>query len=80
MRARLPRILLSSLLMGAAVWGLALLLRAPLADGGLMQLVALAVLVGVGMAVYGLACLVTRAASPAELRAVLRRQRGTPSS
>lgn len=80
LRARLPRILLSSLLMGAAVWGLALLLRAPLADGGLMQLVALAVLVGVGMAVYGLACLVTRAASPAELRAVLRRQRGTPSS
>jgi hypothetical protein len=37
--------------------------------------VSLAILVVFGMALYGAVCLVLRAASPAELRAMLRRRR-----
>lgn len=81
LRRRVPRIVISSLLMGAAVWGAALLLQPALASGSsLMQVVALAMLVGAGMAVYGLACLLTRASSLAELRAVMRRQHGGGAS
>jgi putative peptidoglycan lipid II flippase len=79
LRRRVPRIVLSSLLMGAAVWGLSQLLQPWLAREIAVQVLALAALVLAGLAVFGAACLLTGAASLAEVRATIRRQR-RPSS
>lgn len=67
-----PRILLASLIMGAAVWGAALGLQGALATGGLRYL-ALLGLVGVGVVVYGGAAQVTGAFRLSDLRKGMRR-------
>ena len=75
LRTRLPRILISSLLMGFAVWALARPL-APLLDGGLaLQIAVLVLLVLAGLLAFGALALVTGAASAAEFRALLRGRR-----
>jgi putative peptidoglycan lipid II flippase len=72
---RVPRLLLSALLMGGVLY-----LLAPWADPYLtrslpMRAAALLVLCGGGAAVYGLACFVTGAFRLADLRALLARRR-----
>ncbi|WP_210358094.1 MULTISPECIES: murein biosynthesis integral membrane protein MurJ [Sphingomonas] len=73
-RRKVPRLLLSSLLMGAA-----LLLVTPLVDPYLTRSLpvrgaALAVLVGAGVAIYAAACFVTGAFRVADLKSLLRRR------
>jgi putative peptidoglycan lipid II flippase len=75
LRARLPRILISSLLMGFAVWAVAWLLTG-LLDGALpLQIGALILLVLAGLMVFAVLALLTGAASAAEFRALLRGRR-----
>ncbi|MBL8806224.1 MAG: murein biosynthesis integral membrane protein MurJ [Rhodospirillales bacterium] len=74
LRARLPRQLAASAAMALALW-LVLDPFAPwLAQHGPARYVALALLVTLGLAVYALAALVTQAARPADLRAILARR------
>jgi putative peptidoglycan lipid II flippase len=80
LRRRLPRIVVSSLAMGVVVWGMARLLEPAFAAGLVLQVLALAVIVLSGLLAYGLACLLTGAASVGDLRATLRRQRAEPSA
>ncbi|MEM9478213.1 MAG: murein biosynthesis integral membrane protein MurJ [Verrucomicrobiota bacterium] len=68
-RSRLPRMLVASMVMGGVVFGLAYLLKPWFAQGLWVKIPALAVLVGAGMGIYGVLCLVTKAASLAELKA-----------
>jgi putative peptidoglycan lipid II flippase len=74
LKHRLPRILAATVLMAAALaaaqWGLADLFRA----STVLRVVALATLIGVGLAVFGAACLALGAAHPRELRAALGRK------
>ncbi len=68
-RSRIPRMVIASVAMGGIVFGLAQAL-APWFDRGLLfQILALGILVGAGMAVYGALCLITKAASLRELKA-----------
>ena len=77
LRARLPRILISSLLMGFAVSALAWPL-APLLSGRLyLQAAAIIILVLVGLIVFGALALLTGGTSAAEFRALLRGRRPT---
>ena len=71
---RLPRLAVASLIMGAACLGLAEALAEALATPGL-RLLALAALVGGGMAAYALAALGLGAFRPADIRDALRRRR-----
>lgn len=74
LKHRLPRILAATVLMAAALaaaqWGLADLFRA----STLLRVGALAMLIGVGLAVFGAACLALGAARLSELRAALGRK------
>jgi putative peptidoglycan lipid II flippase len=76
LRSRLPRILISSLLMGFAVWAMA---HWPLADAlsgrPLSQAGAVVLLVLAGLILFGLLAVVTGGASAAEFRALLRGRR-----
>jgi putative peptidoglycan lipid II flippase len=76
LRARLPRILISSLVMGLAVWAMA---HWPLADAlsgrPLSQVGAVVLLVLAGLILFGLLAVVTGGASAAEFRALLRGRR-----
>lgn len=75
LRRRLPRLALAALLMGVALFGGDRLLD-PWLNGFLWQrYAALAVLVGAGCAIYGLACLFTRAFLVSDLKALVRRRR-----
>ena len=74
LRARLPRIVLSSAVMGVAIWGLARWLGALLYASG-DRYWALALLVAGGLAVYVAASLVTGAFRLSDLRAGFARQR-----
>jgi len=79
LKARLPRIALASLIMGAALWAL---LRGllPWFDAGQEWRVAgLAVLVGAGLGIYAVLALILGALRPADLKA-LRRRPATPPS
>jgi len=74
LKRRLPRLALAALIMGGAVY-----LLAPYADPYLtgtliVRGAALAVLVGGGMAVYGLACFLTGAFALDDLRILLKRR------
>ncbi|WP_118135857.1 murein biosynthesis integral membrane protein MurJ [Oceanicella sp. SM1341] len=71
---RLPRLLLSAVVMAAVLLGLAEALGPALHDGAL-RYAALAGLVLAGMAAYAAACALTGAVTRAELRAALRRGR-----
>ncbi|MGR3435996.1 MAG: murein biosynthesis integral membrane protein MurJ [Shimia sp.] len=71
-RARAPRIVLASALMGLALWGLSAALAPALQTPGL-RLAALAALVGGGIAAYGAAAHVCGAFRLSELKGSLRR-------
>jgi putative peptidoglycan lipid II flippase len=73
-RTRLPRIVLASGVMGAALWGGTLLLGPMLGVQG-WRYAGLAALVGIGIATYGAAGLAFGAFRIADLRSALRRQR-----
>ncbi|MGH6962013.1 MAG: murein biosynthesis integral membrane protein MurJ, partial [Dongiaceae bacterium] len=75
LRARLPRILISSLLMGFAVWAVSRLLEEWLGGRLPLQIAAVFLLVLAGLILFGALALVTGAASAAEFRALLRGRR-----
>ena len=74
LRKRLPRILAATVLMAVALaatqWGLGDLFRA----STVMRVSALTMLIGVGLGVFGVACLALGAAHPRDLRAALGRK------
>ena len=71
--ARLPRIVAASAIMAAALWPLAIAFEGMLAGSTAEAAVALAALVGAGLAVYGVAAQLLGAARLGELRAMMRR-------
>lgn len=73
LKRRVPRLALAALLMGAALFGVNVLIE-PYTTGALwVRILGMLLLVGVGGAIYGLACFVTRAFTLADLRAIARR-------
>jgi putative peptidoglycan lipid II flippase len=77
LKQALRAILVSSAAMGAAVWGLSAWLADWFAAPGVVwRTLALAVVVGAGLAVYAVATLVTGAVEVRQLRTLLRRRRG----
>jgi len=74
LRKRLPAIIAASLAMRMALWGLRGLLAPMLAERH-DRFLALALLVGGGAAVYGVAALALGAFRPGDLKAGMRRQR-----
>jgi len=75
LRRRLPRLALAALLMGAALFASDRLLDPWLNGAMAMRYLALVVLVCAGVAVYALACFVTGAFRPADVKALMRRRR-----
>ncbi|NNG05368.1 MAG: murein biosynthesis integral membrane protein MurJ [Inquilinus sp.] len=73
LRRKVPRILLSAGLMGAAVWGVAGWLEAPLAGPFWLQVPALAAIVALGVAVYFVLAHLTGAATLGDLKSSLRK-------
>ncbi|MGK6356489.1 murein biosynthesis integral membrane protein MurJ [Sphingomonas sp. DT-207] len=74
LKRRLPRLALAAVLMGAAIFGFDRLLD-PWLNGLIWQrYAALVVLVGAGVAIYGVACFVTRAFLLSDLKALIRRR------
>lgn len=74
LKRRIPRLALAAVLMGLAIYGFDRLLD-PWLNGVLWQrYAALAVLVGAGVAIYGVSCFATRAFLLADLRALVRRR------
>lgn len=73
-RSRLPRILAASAIMGAVLWG-GMVLLGPLLGTEGWRYMALAGLVGLGMASYALAALALGAMRLSDLKSALRRQR-----
>lgn len=71
---RLPRFLAAALLMGAALWGGEALLDPYLTGHFWVRAAALAALVSAGALAYGIACIVTGAYRPADIRALIRRK------
>ena len=70
---QLIRILICSLLMGAAVWGGKLAMD-PWFDGAIWQkVIALGLLVGFGASIYGVLLLALKATTVAEIKAGFRR-------
>lgn len=79
-RRSLPRILLAAIGMGAALIGLHHLLLQPLDAPHLgIRLIALSSLVGSGMAVFALLCLILGVAHPRELKRMMGRRRAAPA-
>ena len=75
LKRRLPRLAVAAALMGAAIFGFEGLLD-PWLNGHLVERYgALIVLVGVGVAIYVVACFVTRAFRLSDLKALVRRRR-----
>jgi len=74
---RLPRLALAALLMGGVVFAFEALLNPWLTGGFAQRYAALAVLVGCGVALYGIACFVTGAYRIADLKALLSRRAAT---
>lgn len=73
LKRRLPRLALAALLMGAALWFGERLIE-PYTIGSIwVRAGGMLLLVGAGGATYGVACLLTRAYLPSDLKAVLRR-------
>jgi putative peptidoglycan lipid II flippase len=75
LRRSLPRIVVSSAVMGATLWAAAYGLGPSLQAAGL-RYAALAALVAAGLAAYALAVLATGALRPADIRAAMRRGTG----
>jgi putative peptidoglycan lipid II flippase len=77
LRRRLPRLALAALVMGAALWAGEDLLDPWLTGTMVQRYMALATLVGTGVALYGLASVVTGAYRLSDIRALLRRKSAT---
>jgi putative peptidoglycan lipid II flippase len=77
LKRRLPRLALAALLMGVVVWAFDRLLDPWLTGGFVERYAALAVLVGSGVALYGIACFLTGAYRIADLKALLARRAPT---
>jgi putative peptidoglycan lipid II flippase len=75
LRRRLPRLALAAVLMGAALFGFDRLLDPWLSGHIVERYLALAVLVSAGVAIYGIACFVTRAFLISDVKALIRRRR-----
>ena len=75
-RKRLPRIVLASALMGAALWGASLLLLDWFDAGVTLQVAALAALVLLGLALYVGLALALGAAALSDLKGLVSRDRG----
>ena len=70
---RAPRIIVASALMGVALWGAHVGLTDWLGGTFVLQATALAMLVGVGFVVFGLACQITGAARISDLKSFVKR-------
>lgn len=77
LRRRLPRLALAAVIMGAAILAFDGLLYPWLSGPMIGRYFALAILVGSGIALYGLACFVTGAYRMSDLRALMRRRGST---
>jgi len=77
LKRRLPRLALAALLMGGVVFAFEALLDPWLTGRFVERYAALAVLVGCGVALYGIACFVTGAYRVADLKALLSRRAAT---
>lgn len=74
LKRRIPRLALAAVIMGAAMWLIAPWFR-PYTHGSLLiTLPALGVLVSSGIAIYGVACFVTGAFGPRDIKALVRRR------
>lgn len=78
LRRKAPRLALAAALMGAALLAITPAVDPYLTRGLVVRGAALAVLVGAGAAVYGLACFLTGAFRIADLRALLQRRARVP--
>ena len=74
---RIPRLALAALIMGGALWAGEELLDPWLTGAMLQRYVALALLVGAGVALYGLASFVTGAYRLSDIKALMRRKSST---
>lgn len=74
LKGRLPRLALAALLMGVVIFAGQTLLDPWLGGSFIQRYAALAVLVGAGVALYGIACFLTGAYRLADLKALLRRR------
>ncbi len=77
LRRRIPRLALAALIMGGALWAGEGLLDPWLTGAMIQRYVALTLLVGAGVALYGLASFVTGAYRLSDLKALLRRRGAT---
>ena len=75
LKRRLPRLALAALLMGGALFAFDRLLDPWLNAGMALRYLALVVLVGAGVAVYGIACFLTGAFRLADVKALIRRRK-----
>ncbi len=78
LKRRLPRLAIAALLMGAALFFADRLLIDYTTGTLWMRALGLSLLVGSGGALYGIACFATRAFTPADLRALVRRKPAPP--
>ena len=79
LKRRLPRLAIAALLMGAALFFADRLLVDYTTGTLWMRALGLSLLVGSGGALYGIACFATRAFTPADLKALMRRKPTTPT-
>jgi len=77
LKRRIPRLALAAVLMGGVVFAFDRLLDPWLTGRFIERYAALAVLVGSGVALYGIACFVTGAYRIADLKALIRRRAAT---
>ncbi len=73
LRRRVPRLALAAILMGVALWFGEQLIEPWTTGGFWIRAFGMLLLVGVGAAIYGLACLITRAYLISDLKAMVRR-------
>ena len=78
LKARLPRIALASLIMGAGLWALLQGLLPWFDAGPAWRVAGLVLLVGAGLGIYGVLALALGALRPAELKALRRRPTAPP--
>lgn len=74
LKRRLPRLALAALIMGGTLYGLDWLIDPYVAGDLFMRIIGLGALVSAGVAIYGVACIVTRAYLLSDLKALMRRR------
>lgn len=77
LRRRIPRLVVAAIIMGGALWAGESLLDPWLTGAMAQRYIALALLVGAGVALYGLASFVTGAYRLSDIKALLRRKSAT---